>query len=101
MENKDNKFLIDDLSFRYENSVEKTLKNLKISLKKGEVHLLLGDSGSGKSTFINILSGIIPNDILGEVEGELIYKNVDILKNDIQKRAKDIGIVFQNLDSSF
>ncbi|MCL8537188.1 ATP-binding cassette domain-containing protein [Chryseobacterium gallinarum] len=49
-----------NISFQYENSAEQlfTLKNINLNIQKGEVIFIVGGNGSGKSTFINILTGL-------------------------------------------
>ena len=44
------------------------LKNVTFSVKKGEVHALLGENGAGKSTLMKILSGAYTKD-----SGEVIF----------------------------
>ena len=45
------------------------LKNVQLTVEKGEVHALLGENGAGKSTTMNIMCGV-----LNETEGE-VYIN--------------------------
>lgn len=65
-----------------------------LSLKAGEDLLVLGQSGSGKTTFLNILGGL-----LQPKEGEVLINNTSIYKlkgSDLDKfRGNNIGIVFQ------
>ena len=49
-----NSIEIKDLSFKHENSNEFTLKNLNFKIKKGEFIGIVGDSGSGKTTFVDV-----------------------------------------------
>ena len=46
---------VSDLSFNYESNNEKALKNINITINKGEKVALIGRSGSGKTTFSNLL----------------------------------------------
>lgn len=43
------------------------LKQVQLTIEKGEVHALLGENGAGKSTLMNILAGVFAADS-GEVE---------------------------------
>jgi simple sugar transport system ATP-binding protein len=69
------------------------LKDVSITLKKGEVLALVGDNGAGKSTFIKILCGFHPPD--GgtiEFEGKPLH-----LKNPLDARQHGIETVYQDL----
>lgn len=48
----------------------KILEKVRFSLKKGEVHVLIGENGAGKSTLMKILTGVYPKD-----EGEILLGN--------------------------
>ena len=43
------------------------LKNVQLTVEKGDVHALLGEKGAGKSTLMNVLTGVFPRD-KGEIE---------------------------------
>jgi simple sugar transport system ATP-binding protein len=62
------------------------LRNVDFSVKKGEIHCLVGENGSGKSTLIKIISGNIQPD-----EGE-IWINGQIYKNLHSLSSFDLGI---------
>lgn len=51
---------ISELTFAYDNQL--VLSNLNIDLKAGCVHGILGPNGSGKTTFLDVLSGMLPPD---------------------------------------
>ncbi len=68
--------------------------NINFAIEKGELVIILGSSGAGKSTVLNILGGMDNND-----EGQVIIDGVDIA-NYSQKelttyRRNDVGFVFQ------
>ncbi len=69
------------------------LKQVDFSIRKGEVHSLLGENGAGKSTLIKVLMGVYPKD-----EGEIIYNGKSVNINS-QEDAMKLGIacIFQEL----
>ena len=72
----------------------KALDNANFTIKKGELTVILGPSGAGKTTCLNILGGM--DDV---TSGEVVVDGVDIAKlenkNVIKYRRNDIGFVFQ------
>ena len=69
----------------------KALDDVSFSIKRGEVHCLLGENGAGKSTLIKILTGVEKED-----SGEIYFNGEKIHNKDIwQAREKGIGTVFQ------
>jgi len=70
------------------------LHNINIEVEKGEVHVLLGENGAGKSTIIKIITGAYEKDI-----GELIWKGnpLEVTKPSDSIDA-GIGTIYQELN---
>ena len=85
-----------NVSFKYELQEGKTIKNLDLYVKQGEFVGIIGKNGSGKTTLCNIIRGIIPDFVQGEITGSISIDNKDI--NDIERgeMAELVGFVFQN-----
>ena len=84
---------IKNLSKRYGDT--NVLKNINISVKKGEVVVIIGPSGCGKSTLLRCLNG------LEEIqEGEVLLDDqvVNPNKKNLSKNREKIGMVFQSYD---
>ena len=64
------------------------LKQVELTIEKGEVHALLGENGAGKSTLMNILACVFPAD-----SGEMEFDEKKIKKMTIQQSEK-MGIAF-------
>jgi len=61
---------IKNLNFSYDGNEKMILKNLNFNIKKGSFIAIVGESGQGKSTFVNILAGLIkPQNILMKIDG--------------------------------
>ncbi len=60
--------LVEDLSFRYRDRKELSIQNISLQVAPGELLLLAGASGSGKTTFIRCINGLIPRSYKGEVK---------------------------------
>jgi len=71
------------------------LKNINLTIKKGEVIYLKGVSGSGKSTLLNIIASVMkPTDGEVQVEGENIVSFSDIYSSEYRKNR--VGFITQN-----
>lgn len=85
---------IDKLSFKYKKSEQYSLKNINMSIKKGEFIILCGSSGCGKTTLLKQLK--IPP--IGEKTGDAFYNEKNIEEIDKTVLATDIGYLFQHPD---
>lgn len=72
----------------------KALDNVTFTLRRGEVHALVGENGAGKSTLMKILSGVYQAD-----EGTIRYKGKAVTFQDVNgAREAGIGIIYQELN---
>lgn len=88
-----------NLSFRYPNATKDTLANVNCIIRKGDRIGILGASGSGKSTFLDIIMGLLPPS-----SGELLVDGNKITKENALKWGHNISHVPQKiylLDGSF
>ena len=79
-----------NLSFGYTKD-HQTLRNVSLSIDKGEMVSIVGRNGAGKSTFSKLVCGFEDPD-----SGEISFHGKDLLKENIRHRAKYIGYVMQN-----
>lgn len=88
-------------SFSYPGEDKEALQNISFEIDKPEVILLAGDSGSGKSTFLKSLNGLIPDLVEGKTKGErkLLGKDYEALP--VYEISQNVGNVFQNPRSQF
>jgi Fe-S cluster assembly ATP-binding protein len=70
------------------------LDDLNLSLEAGQSYVLFGPNGSGKTTIINAIMGILPS---AEVSGQIMFDGVDITRKDVDERSKlGLFVGFQN-----
>lgn len=86
---------IKNLSFQYEGSSKKVLKNLNIDIKEGEFICVLGHNGSGKSTLAKLINAqYIPT------EGDILVGNMNTKDDESLWNIREMcGMVFQNPDN--
>ena len=70
------------------------LENINFELRRGEVHILLGENGAGKSTLVKILSGAYQ-----KTSGHIFFENQEIdIKNPKHAQELGIAIIYQELN---
>ena len=92
---------LEHVTFSYEDEAEAipALKDLSLSIGRGEYVAVLGHNGSGKSTFAKLL-----NMILEPTEGKILLDGEDITRedfteDDLYRIRRKVGMVFQNPDN--
>ena len=92
MNNNQNIIEIKDLKKGYDNGKIKALNGMNLEVKKGEFISIMGPSGSGKSSLLNMIGGLDIAD-----EGTIKVAGIDMMttKNLNKFRSKEIGFVFQ------
>lgn len=78
---------IEQVTKGYDNQL--VLKNISLTLKKGEFATLLGQSGCGKSTLLRSIAGLEDVDV-----GRILIDGKDI--TDLSPRQREVGMVFQS-----
>ena len=84
--------IFSNLEFKYENSDKFILKNFNLKIPAGKITGIKGSTGSGKSTIVNLISGLI-----FPTSGSLIIDQINYNKIDINSLHSLIGYVPQNI----
>ena len=88
---------VKNLSFRYKESQEYyDVKDITFHVKRGEWLSIVGHNGSGKSTTVRLIDGLL------EVEsGEIVIDGQRLTEENVWSIRRQIGMVFQNPDNQF
>ena len=87
-----------DITFRYDGAKENVLEHVDLDIAYGELVLLSGLSGEGKSTLLSIINGVIPFVNGGKCTGKVEIDGRDVTGQKISARAARVGTVLQNAD---
>jgi len=83
---------VNNLIFRYTKNSPLVLNNLSFDIQEGEVGIILGRNGSGKTTFFKVLAGLIK-----PISGTISFNEIDLLTLKNKERAKKIAYVPQSI----
>lgn len=92
---------INEASYSYKRSLENQLKKISIKINQGEVILLCGKSGSGKTTITKLINGLIPHFLEGNLLGNIFINGINTKQMKIYEISEKVGTIFQNPKTQF
>lgn len=92
----DKPLVIDNLSFKYRTRPELALENVSLELKRGELLLIAGSSGCGKTTLARCINGLIPRSYRGERSGRVLLHGREVSELLIPEMAQVVGTLLQD-----
>lgn len=88
--------VVDNLSFRYRDRQGAAIHTISFEAKPGEVLLIAGASGCGKTTLIRAINGLIPRSYKGEMSGRVLVFGEEVKDWKLSQISQKIGTVLQD-----
>ena len=97
LNNMDNIIEVRNLKYKYDSESENyTLNDVSFQVKKGEWLSIGGHNGSGKSTTVRLIDGLLEAE-----SGDIIISGDKLTAENVWEKRRQIGMVFQNPDNQF
>ena len=90
---------IQDLSFTYKDETKPALAEVSLTVPDGGFLGVIGPAGAGKTTLARAITGMIPHHYTGDFYGSVRVNGLDTVDTPIQDLSRQVGIVFQDVDS--
>ena len=90
---------VTELGFTYALGEGRALNGISFTQPSGEMRMLMGPTGAGKSTLCKTLNGVIPSLQAGRFEGCVRLLGADIAGIPVHSLAGVVGVVFQDFES--
>lgn len=87
---------IRDLTFTYRIREEPAIHTINLELHPGELMLMVGASGSGKSTIMRAINGLIPRTYRGTMEGAITLFGKDVNDYSMAELSQTVGTLLQD-----
>ncbi|NLE98164.1 MAG: ABC transporter ATP-binding protein [Propionibacterium sp.] len=87
---------VSDLSFRYPGAGADTLRNVNLTIERGDFVAVVGGNGSGKTTLCKTFNGLVPHYWAGDFAGEVIVDGVDTFESGVAELSAKVGYVYQD-----
>ncbi|MEU9188126.1 ATP-binding cassette domain-containing protein [Streptomyces sp. NPDC048484] len=91
----------EDVSVTYDGAAEPTVRHIELTVPEGELVLLVGPSGVGKSTLLGAVSGLVPHFTGGTLRGRVTVAGRDTRTHKPRELADVVGTVGQDPLSHF
>ena len=97
LNNMENIIEVRNLKYKYDSESENyTLNDVSFQVKKGEWLSIVGHNGSGKSTSVRLIDGLLEAE-----SGDIIISGDKLTAENVWEKRRQIGMVFQNPDNQF
>jgi energy-coupling factor transporter ATP-binding protein EcfA2 len=90
---------LERLCLHYADAAEPTLSDVTLRIAPGELVLIAGPTGCGKSSLLNCMNGILLDETAARVEGTVLLGGRDVRRMELAEICRLAGTVFQNPDS--
>lgn len=88
--------IVENLTFRYRSRHEPAIRNINLKVQPGQVVLIAGASGCGKTTLIRCINGLIPRSYKGELTGSIRIFGQDTRRLSLARISQMVGTVLQD-----
>jgi energy-coupling factor transporter ATP-binding protein EcfA2 len=88
--------VVDGITFQYRARPEPAVRNLSFQLRQGELLLVAGTSGCGKTTLIRCINGLIPRSYRGDLNGQVLVHGKDASQMPLSRLSQHVGTVLQD-----
>jgi energy-coupling factor transport system ATP-binding protein len=88
--------VLEKLSFRYRDRDTTAIRNISFTANPGEILLIAGASGCGKTTLIRCINGLIPRSYKGELSGRILLNGQETTGLSLSKISQMVGTVLQD-----
>jgi energy-coupling factor transport system ATP-binding protein len=88
--------IVTDLSFRYRDRPAPALRSVSLRLERGELLLVAGASGCGKTTLVRCINGLIPRSYKGELGGQILLHGQETAGLSLARISQIVGTVLQD-----
>ena len=91
----------DHVTYTYEGREQPSLRDCSFTVEPGELILLTGESGCGKTTMIKLINGLLQHNGGGTLKGMVTVNGREVSQVPLWELAQTVGSVFQNPKSQF
>ena len=95
----DHDIQFNSVSFTYAGAKTPAIRDVNLEIKTGEIVLITGPAGSGKTTLCSCINGLIPHYHEGELSGDVTIGTYNTRKVRVGGLASIVGMVFQDPES--